>query len=102
MVAWSLYVPISCLSHIVCWLDSVFFFFQQKTADEMRISDWSSDVCSSDLAAWRRLRASGLSPAFDIKSLPQLGGLSLRRVAAALQIPQIGRAPCRERGCQYG
>src|SRR3546814_9969188 len=29
----------------------VFFFFKQKTAYEMRISDWSSDVCSSDLTA---------------------------------------------------
>src|SRR3546814_4533333 len=29
---------------------SIFFFVKQKTADEMRISDWSSDVCSSDLA----------------------------------------------------
>src|SRR3546814_16489313 len=29
-----------------------FFFFKQKTAYEMRISDWSSDVCSSDLARW--------------------------------------------------
>src|SRR3546814_18533047 len=29
----------------------VFFFFKQKTAYEMRISDWSSDVCSSDLWA---------------------------------------------------
>src|SRR3546814_6652393 len=29
----------------------VFFFFKQKTAYEMRISDWSSDVCSSDLFA---------------------------------------------------
>src|SRR3546814_8949370 len=29
--------------------DVVFFFFKQKTAYEMRISDWSSDVCSSDL-----------------------------------------------------
>src|SRR3546814_1062960 len=29
----------------------VVFFFKQKTAYEMRISDWSSDVCSSDLAA---------------------------------------------------
>src|SRR3546814_19735591 len=29
--------------------DSLFFFFKQKTAYEMRISDWSSDVCSSDL-----------------------------------------------------
>src|SRR3546814_4771929 len=35
-----------------------FFFFKQKTAYEMRISDWSSDVCSSDLEARdpRRLR----------------------------------------------
>src|SRR3546814_18029609 len=30
----------------------VFFFFKQKTAYEMRISDWSSDVCSSDLSAY--------------------------------------------------
>src|SRR3546814_16378768 len=29
----------------------VFFFFKQKTAYEMRISDWSSDVCSSDLGS---------------------------------------------------
>src|SRR3546814_18470517 len=34
-----------------------FFFFKQKTAYEMRISDWSSDVCSSDLTlAGRKLR----------------------------------------------
>src|SRR3546814_9658616 len=31
------------------FLGSGFFFFKQKTAYEMRISDWSSDVCSSDL-----------------------------------------------------
>src|SRR3546814_4938398 len=31
------------------WFFSLFFFFKQKTADDMRISDWSSDVCSSDL-----------------------------------------------------
>src|SRR3546814_1887349 len=35
----------SCVFNI-CFL---FFFFKQKTAYEMRISDWSSDVCSSDL-----------------------------------------------------
>src|SRR3546814_2816242 len=35
---------------IVVWYVWVFFFFKQKTAYEMRISDWSSDVCSSDLA----------------------------------------------------
>src|SRR3546814_4458300 len=32
---------------MVCFI--LFFFFKQKTAYEMRISDWSSDVCSSDL-----------------------------------------------------
>src|SRR3546814_2182188 len=36
-----------------------FFFFKQKTAYEMRISDWSSDVCSSDFDAGRRKRADG-------------------------------------------
>src|SRR3546814_11329156 len=35
-----------CLYFICC----SFFFFKQKTAYEMRISDWSSDVCSSDLS----------------------------------------------------
>src|SRR3546814_10891022 len=36
---------ISVYSFLLC-----FFFFKQKTAYEMRISDWSSDVCSSDLS----------------------------------------------------
>src|SRR3546814_5032514 len=37
--------------------DGWFFFFKQKTAYEMRISDWSSDVCSSDLQiiSWDQL-----------------------------------------------
>src|SRR3546814_17869624 len=33
----------------------IFFFFKQKTAYEMRISDWSSDVCSSDLKSYQFL-----------------------------------------------
>src|SRR3546814_2632408 len=33
----------------LCFVCVSFFFFKQKTAYEMRISDWSSDVCSSDL-----------------------------------------------------
>src|SRR3546814_2638653 len=33
------------------WGSILFFFFKQKTAYELRISDWSSDVCSSDLEA---------------------------------------------------
>src|SRR3546814_6390381 len=36
---------------IVLYVIILFFFFKQKTAYEMRISDWSSDVCSSDLYA---------------------------------------------------
>src|SRR3546814_3964421 len=38
----------------------LFFFFKQKTAYEMRISDWSSDVCSSDLTIYERLAEEGL------------------------------------------
>src|SRR3546814_15606487 len=43
----------SVLRYVMCMYYDVFvmfFFFKQKTAYEMRISDWSSDVCSSDLA----------------------------------------------------
>src|SRR3546814_949026 len=51
-----------------------FFFFKQKTAYEMRISDWSSDVCSSDLhvdrAPHRRARQFGIPQiAFEIEDL---------------------------------
>src|SRR3546814_6944476 len=56
MIVLSSYVHVFCLlvwfylfdSWIFSWLYG-FFFFMQKTAYEMRISDWSSDVCSSDL-----------------------------------------------------
>src|SRR3546814_11890408 len=40
----------------------IFFFFKQKTAYEMRISDWSSDVCSSDLRWFSRSNG----PAYQI------------------------------------
>src|SRR3546814_16998966 len=48
--------PFSCVHYlsvvmVICTIMvCVFFFFKQKTAYEMRISDWSSDVCSSDLS----------------------------------------------------
>src|SRR3546814_5938170 len=47
-----------------CWF-CLFFFFKQKTAYEMRISDWSSDVCSSDLecATQKVTEAGGPKPA---------------------------------------
>src|SRR3546814_10217688 len=56
-----------CVVLLFLWyVDFFFFFFKQKTAYEMRISDWSSDVCSSDLAGVLRL-----------------GGEQFRRAAAA-------------------
>src|SRR3546814_996785 len=56
-----------------------FFFFKQKTAYEMRISDWSSDVCSSDLGAVFALEV------FDIP-----GG---RRHARGIQAMQLLAVP---------
>src|SRR3546814_6260646 len=41
---------------LVCRMLVLFFFFKQKTAYEVRISDWSSDVCSSDLEVFRPVR----------------------------------------------
>src|SRR3546814_9012003 len=83
------------------------FFFKQKTAYEMRISDWSSDVCSSDLAAQalgtdlRRTRlrllvgtAIGVGGAVAVSGAIGFVGLIVPHL-------KIGRASCRERVCQY-
>src|SRR3546814_19694795 len=62
------------------------FFFKQKTAYEMRISDWSSDVCSSDLPFARPVTISGgyaytdqsrNSMRRDFRFTPELGSLGL-------------------------
>src|SRR3546814_1691012 len=42
-----------CFMVVTCVVLQFFFVFKQKTAYEMRISDWSSDVCSSDLSRWK-------------------------------------------------
>ena len=48
---------------MVCVVRYVFFFFKQKTAYELGTGDWSSDVCSSDLArAIKRARFLALLP----------------------------------------
>src|SRR3546814_10640757 len=103
----------------------IFFFFKQKTAYEMRIRDWSSDVCSSDLDRERRC-ASGRTPPepcfapeqrihllapvrigmFRKHALP--GRFADAPCAFGRQTPEmladipseIGRASCRERLCQ--
>src|SRR3546814_20548954 len=87
----------------------IFFFFKQKTAYDLRISDWSSDVCSSDLKVFigrlppsslrRRGPARTASPRPRLLGTPQLPG----RTALEFGQPQdeIGRAWCRESVCQY-
>src|SRR3546814_3093542 len=89
----------------------VFFFFKQKTAYEMRISDWSSDVCSSDL--WTEVKpGTDLVEFPDGKQIIVLAKGRLVNLGCATGHPsfvmsssftnqEIGRASCRERVCQY-
>src|SRR3546814_21110840 len=59
-----IYVNVYVISMLFLYFLYIFFFFKQKTAYDMRISDWSSDVCSSDLSRNRRVKAAGsASPA---------------------------------------
>src|SRR3546814_12991875 len=109
----------------------MFFFFKQKTAYEMRISDWSSDVCSSDLgstglqgAGQLRIEVAVLliaqqKAAFVVEPDEAIGHALDRfdqqrtracRLPLAVEEPaldgltlrrEIGRASCRESVCQY-
>src|SRR3546814_6828097 len=100
----------------LCILVRFFFFFKQKTAYEMRISDWSSDVCSSDLDAhdYRYFPDPDLLPlelgdAFleeCQRSLPELPDAKRSRYESGLGLSsynaaEIGRASCRGRVCTY-
>src|SRR3546814_19073146 len=107
------------------------FFFKQKTAYEMRISDWSSDVCSSDL--WQNLAVStkrskvlvlivvnnsndfSLFNYVEARLKKESGSVSLSPLfntnsplhsnvsglSSSAPAAQIGRASCRESVCQY-
>src|SRR3546814_10592438 len=84
-----------------------FFFFKQKTAYEMRISDWSSDVCSSDLLAKLPSGIAAVVFPADLmhvekyrRSRTDEEFIELARHVAEIDI-EIGRASCRERVCQY-
>src|SRR3546814_17661630 len=98
------------------------FFVKQKTAYEMRISDWSSDVCSSDLLS-KVLRARREMQVSEIMQPEQTlipVDMDQEEVALRFQkyalisaavvdasgrlvgVIKIGRASCRERVCQYG
>ena len=67
----------------------LFFFFKQKTAYEMVMSDWSSDVCSSDLGP-HVTAASGERIMFD-------AGVTRPCFRSSRVVTVIGRASCRER-----
>src|SRR3546814_9808755 len=94
----------------------IFFFFKQKTAYEVRVSDWSSDVCSSDLgcgdasAAGAEQVGAGAEHAAagqrQCRERQVPDGLQQGLDADQAQhevafAHQIGRASCRERVCQY-
>src|SRR3546814_1143580 len=95
-----------------------FVFFTQKTAYDVRISDWSSDVCSSDLVRRLATQSADKSPApyrpdrdpyprrlpmIDNRPSAVRGGGAFSALArdSLTHVEQIGRASCRERVCQY-
>src|SRR3546814_8028063 len=97
------------------------FIFKQETAYEMRIRDWSADVCSSDLFTEGLSQGSAtlfMGACIALTAFPMLariinergladtalGTLTLTAGAfddAASWCVQLGRAACRERVCQY-
>src|SRR3546814_8499264 len=104
----------------------LFFFFNQKTAYGLRISDWSSDVCSSDLPVTGRdenTPAWVQHLAFKVGSYDELVAAKEHLTANGIdvlgpthhgifksiyffdpnghRVEQIGRASCKERVCQY-
>src|SRR3546814_10289034 len=108
-------------------MSCVFFVFKQKTAYEMRISDWSSDVCSSDLlndgAGLLKPETARMMHDFYAPGTGPLNTMALgfyeqwvnghRAIAHGgdtewfhsylwlFPDAEIGRASCRDRGCQY-
>src|SRR3546814_4696779 len=97
-----LYFSLCCVYQCTTMMRTfLFFFFKQKTAYEMRISDWSSDVCSSDLGKHERgcfgVRRPG--SAFGMPLAFECRGSS--PCATGRDTKEIGRASCRERVCQY-
>src|SRR3546814_13751416 len=75
-----------------------FFFFKQKTAYEMRISDWSSDVCSSDLRTQLNhpmIAAAQLNPAASSLILAASQGCGLKALPSPMSrwvLPRL--RPC--------
>src|SRR3546814_7692850 len=88
----------------LCCLSAEFFFFKQKTAYELRISDWSSDVCSSDLTMIDALAAlcKGYF-GFDCRDASISDGLGCR-VRRRTEERRVGKecvSTCRSRWSPY-
>src|SRR3546814_8961467 len=96
----------------------IFFFFKQKTAYEMRISDWSSDVCSSDLIGDAGVRCTdhldqarmGRRERREISvhrhaGLVAAAGVAQRRIdplsTEESRVGKVGVSPCRSRLLPY-
>src|SRR3546814_4184762 len=91
------------------------FIVKQKTAYEMRISDWSSDVCSSDLpflntdqaAAYLKMSSRLLKRLRrEARARSSAATVAMFNTTSTTSTPgrtsiEIGRASCRERVCQY-
>src|SRR3546814_7983754 len=79
-----------------------FLFFKQKTAYDMRISDWSSDVCSSDLwnALPQRCKPSRVKVSFRTLGSPVSGGRAspLKESSTTLTSPNLTRSEERRVG----
>src|SRR3546814_5335698 len=67
----------------------IFFFFKQKTAYEMRISDWSSDVCSSDLDEREQPGAHGEQGGRWVEAEQHAGGSGNTLAAMEAEIQRI-------------
>src|SRR3546814_9269052 len=85
----------NCFLHCICCsvIVVIFFFFKQKTAYEMRISDWSSDVCSSDLIA-PELGAMALHPG---PGAPHVLSQRAGKLPEALRVVQMDHMRSEER-----
>src|SRR3546814_7585092 len=87
-----------------CW----FLLFKQDTAYEMRISDWSSDVCSSDLhrAGQRRAHPGAIDPhrSLDLGRIERQREVQRPRAAARSEERRVGKecvSTCRSRWAPY-
>src|SRR3546814_6405505 len=97
------------LFHYVMSVDDlriiVFFFFKQKTAYEMRISDWSSDVCSSDLIGRpARTPSSAVMTMVESQSWMRLARLSGEKPPNRSEESRVGKecvSKCRSRWSPY-